>query len=87
MRIQDLQNYATAKGMNFELMTDEFGWNYVGIDWNGKHIWYWFRELSNGTSFTQRYNCNTGRSQGAGVTTAWRACWKIEQDVEEFIKG
>ena len=87
MKIQDLQNYATAKGMNFDLTTDEFGEQYAGIEWKNKHVWYWFRELGNDVSFTERYNRNTGRSQGLGVNTAWRAAWKIEQAVEKFTKG
>ncbi len=87
MKIQELQNYATAKGMNFELMTDEFGVQYVGIEWKNKHVWYWFRDAVDYTLFTQRYNRIIGRSQGAGVRTAWRAAWKIEQAVEKFTKG
>jgi hypothetical protein len=87
MKIQDLQNYTTAKGMNFVLMTDEFGDKYAGIEWKNKHVWYLFLELDFGLVFTERYSQNTGRKQGPGVRTAWRAAWKIEQAVEKFTKG
>jgi hypothetical protein len=87
MKIQDLQNYATAKGMNFSLLTNEFGEQCAGIEWKNKYVWYWFRDAVDYTLFTERYSQNTGRSQGAGVRTAWRAAWKIEQAVEEFTKG
>jgi hypothetical protein len=87
MKIQDLQNYATAKGMNFSLLTNEFGEQFGGIEWKNKHVWYWFRELGNDVSFTERYSQNTGRSQNGNTRTAWRAAWKIEQAVEDFTKG
>lgn len=87
MKIQDLQNYATAKGMNFSLMTNEFGEQYGGIEWKNKYVWYWFIGLGNGLYFVERYSQNTGRSQNGKTLTAWRSAWKIEQAVWEFTKG
>ena len=79
MNAQALINYATSEGMNFKVSENEYGDKLVGVEWKNNSVYYWFRELMDGSLFfVERYSMRNGTSK---VGFCMVAC-NIEKTVE-----